>query len=77
MSNIICRVCGEPWDMYGLKHGDVKPDEADKILDGKGCPCCKFGTDPKKHEDHAEEYLNSLLSNSEAVEISDSDLWLT
>lgn len=44
MSDIICAKCGEPWDNYGLDHGDVEPDEAKKIRQGKGCPSCGFGT---------------------------------
>lgn len=77
MGDIICKICGEPWDMYGLRHGDVKPDVADKILDGVGCPYCKFGTDLNKHGNHAVEYLISLINNSEIDEIPCSDLRLT
>lgn len=43
MSDVICAVCGEPWDYYGLKHGDVTPIEGRRILAGEGCPCCHFG----------------------------------
>jgi hypothetical protein len=43
MSDVYCAVCGEPWDYYGLKHGDVTPNEARRILAGDGCPCCHFG----------------------------------
>lgn len=43
MSDVICAVCGEPWDYYGLKHGDVTPSEGRRILAGEGCPCCHFG----------------------------------
>lgn len=44
MSDILCAKCGEPWDLYGVNHVDMKPDEAKKFLAGKGCPCCRFGT---------------------------------
>lgn len=44
MSDVFCAKCGEPWDYYGLKHGDVEKDEADKILKGLGCPACGFGS---------------------------------
>lgn len=40
MSDIYCSVCNEPWDIYGLSHGDVKAWEADAIRSGHGCPCC-------------------------------------
>ena len=44
MSDIICAKCGEPWDAYGLDHGDTTEEEARKIRQGKGCPSCAFGT---------------------------------
>jgi len=43
MSDITCAVCSEPWDAYGVKHGDMESDEAVKFLAGKGCPSCGFG----------------------------------
>ena len=44
MSDIYCAKCGEPWDAYGVRHGDMEPLEARKFLASKGCPCCGFGT---------------------------------
>lgn len=41
MSNTHCAICNEPWDVYGLAHGDVAAWEADMIKEGKGCPSCK------------------------------------
>ena len=43
MSDTHCLVCSEPWDIYGLAHGDVKAWEADCIRRGFGCPACKGG----------------------------------
>ena len=43
MSDILCTVCGEPWDGYGVRHGDMTPAEARKFLAGQGCPSCGFG----------------------------------
>lgn len=43
MSDVFCAVCNEPWDFYGLSHGDVTPAEGRRILAGEGCPCCHFG----------------------------------
>lgn len=39
-----CKICNEPWEVYGLKHGVVKAWEADMILSGYGCPCCEDNT---------------------------------
>ena len=44
MADISCAVCGEPWDAYGVRHGDMEDDEAELFLAGKGCPACGFGT---------------------------------
>ena len=42
MGDIICRICGEPWDAYGVyTKTDVTEEEAKLILSGKGCPSCK------------------------------------
>lgn len=43
MSDIYCTVCGEPWDAYGVRHGDMPPAEARQFLAGQGCPSCDFG----------------------------------
>ena len=43
MGDVYCAICGEPWDYYGAKHGDMEPEEFEKFMKGKGCPCCHFG----------------------------------
>jgi len=43
MSDIKCAKCGEPWDAYGIRNGDMEKDEAARFLKGEGCPCCGFG----------------------------------
>lgn len=62
MPDINCTVCNEPWDRYGLYHGDVTPGEAAAILSGKGCPSCSgyhpdtgddYGYDPGAIDDAA------------------------
>ena len=42
-----CSVCGEPWDAYGVRlslngspAGDMTKEEAEKFIQGKGCPSC-------------------------------------
>lgn len=44
MGDIYCAQCGEPWDAYGVRHGDMTTAEADKFRRGLGCPACHFGT---------------------------------
>jgi len=41
MSDIKCKQCGEPWDTYGVSHGDMTEHEAKQFRAGKGCPCCR------------------------------------
>ena len=41
--DIRCAQCREPWDAYGVRHGDMEPGEATQFLKGEGCPCCGFG----------------------------------
>ena len=41
--DITCRKCGEPWDSYGLSHGDMDLLEAARFRKGEGCPSCGFG----------------------------------
>lgn len=41
MSDVKCVVCGEPWDYYGVNHGDMEAWEADLFKKGAGCPCCE------------------------------------
>ena len=48
MGDIICRICSEPWDSYGVRQsltpdgdGDMSVSEAKMVLSGRGCPVCK------------------------------------
>src|SRR5262247_3947338 len=45
MSDVKCVVCGEPWDFYGITHGDMETWEAKLFKQGAGCPSCQ-GTPP-------------------------------
>jgi RecJ-like exonuclease len=45
MSDISCAKCGEPWDAYGVKNGDMTDGESRRFLAGEGCPSCNFGTE--------------------------------
>ena len=39
--DILCVICKEPWDAWGVRHGDMAPWEADLFRKGAGCPCCE------------------------------------
>lgn len=62
MGDVYCRICGEPWDYYGLKHGDVEAGESERILRGEGCPCCDFGKNVTGNENHEDKYLEGLFN---------------
>lgn len=41
-SDLICNICGEPWDYYGVRmREDMTEKEAQRFGKGKGCPGCK------------------------------------
>ena len=62
MSDSLCSVCCEPWDSYGVKHGDIAPWEAKLFSEGAGCPSCK-GVAPAgcNLEDAAEAHARSII----------------
>lgn len=41
MSDVLCVVCGEPWDFYGARHGDMESWEYRLFKLGAGCPSCE------------------------------------
>jgi hypothetical protein len=41
--DLVCNRCGEPWDAYGVRHGDMTAEERMRFLAGEGCPCCPKG----------------------------------
>ena len=42
--DVFCLVCDEPWDSYGVTHGDMTSAEATAFYRGEGCPACAYGT---------------------------------
>ena len=66
MSDILCAMCGEPWDAYGVSHGDMTSDEAARFLAGAGCPSCEFGAIPSSAGD-------PLAAAESELEWSDDD----
>ena len=76
MGDIICKVCGEPWDAYAVYEslridgdGDMSMKEAKMLTGGRGCPSCKGkrpkGADKKKLE---EEFLSSITDSENTDE---------
>ena len=43
MGDIRCAKCGEPWDAFGVRNGDMEFSDAARFLNGEGCPTCNFG----------------------------------
>jgi len=39
--DIYCIKCGEPWDAWGARNGDMAPWEYNLFRKGAGCPCCQ------------------------------------
>lgn len=39
--DLYCQRCGEPWDHYGVYHGDLDPQQKEDFLKGRGCPACQ------------------------------------
>jgi hypothetical protein len=44
--DVICAQCGEPWEYYGIHHGDFEQEDIEPFLKGESCPCC--ASYPKK-----------------------------
>lgn len=65
--DIICRKCGEPWDAYGARHGDMTPGEYRAFIRGDGCPCCPDEADPDGR-DWTMEFLQSLEEATDGPE---------
>ena len=62
MSDLVCAVCGERWDAFGVRKdgtGDMAAWEAKLFLKGAGCPgCCGVATGTK---DYFKNFGASLL----------------
>jgi hypothetical protein len=51
--DLYCKRCGEPWDAYGVRHGDLTDEERERFFKGEGCPAC-FGKPVKRRPFRAE-----------------------
>ena len=70
--DVICAQCGEPWEYYGIHHGDMESEDVQPFLKGEGCPCCF--TDPEKQNGAwIEEHFHSLSEATDDIgELMDS-----
>ena len=51
--DVLCERCGEPWDLYGVEHGDMTATERFRFWRGEGCPSC-YGKTPDSEEQGCE-----------------------
>ena len=59
--DLSCAVCGEPWDAYGVRHGDMLKWESELFLKGAGCPCCEGDEPEGQTEDERLDILRDRL----------------
>ena len=67
MPDMKCRVCYEPWDSYGVRHGDMALWESKLFLAGKGCPCCEgiWRGDSEEEEVYDVDFSDAWLNPPE------------
>ena len=61
--DVYCKRCGEPWDLYGVNHGDMTLTESRHFWEGEGCPSC-YGKEPCTEEcdcEECEQFDRSIL----------------
>lgn len=78
--DVYCKRCGEPWDLYGVEHGDMTDDERRRFWAGEGCPRC-YGKPVAKRPFRAEvtSVLHDLLGDDLdglAAELDDAEFML-
>jgi hypothetical protein len=78
--DIYCQRCGEPWDAYGARHGDMTPEEKERFFKGEDCPAC-HGKEVKKRPFRAQAtaVLSDLLGDDIdglAAELEDAEYLL-
>jgi hypothetical protein len=64
MNDVTCGQCGEPWEYYYLTH-ELPKDEKEKILSGKGCPCCSFGESDRATGEYQSKRVRSIAKNTD------------
>jgi len=72
MGDIICKVCGEPYDYLAFDDDDDDEDfslkELDFMLKGKGCPSCK-GEKPDNAKPYGERMMDWIRSIDENTDL--------
>ncbi len=72
MGDLLCRVCGEPWDAWGLHHGDVMAWEAKLFKAGAGCPSCE-GVSPEGDSEQASDARTIAAAEAASNEWDDPE----
>lgn len=66
--DVICAQCGEPWEYYGIFHGDFEEEDIDPFLRGECCPCCI--THPERRSgSYEEEHWRSFMEATDDDEL--------
>uniref|UniRef100_A0A6M3X615 Uncharacterized protein n=1 Tax=viral metagenome TaxID=1070528 RepID=A0A6M3X615_9ZZZZ len=75
MGDILCRICGEPWDAGARHGGDMTAGEYRMLIRGEGCPACK-GKRPEGRAINDIEFIESLDANTDGDEALDAAMKL-
>ena len=64
--DVICAQCGEPWEYYGIEHGDFEAEDIEPFFKGENCPSCKNQPDRQKKDEEGlgkfwEQHFDTLL----------------
>ena len=64
--DVICAQCAEPWEYYGIEHGDFEEEDIEPFFWGDFCPSCR--NHPKRRKKDAkglgrffEQHIATLL----------------
>jgi hypothetical protein len=73
MSQIICRICGEPYDVTGglhYSHSDMPSFQFEQFIRGRGCPCCQGEAEATEEQKSARTWAwcRSVHSASDETE---------
>lgn len=64
--DVICAQCSEPWEYYGIEHGDFEEQDIEPFFKGESCPCCKDRPERRKKDEEGlgqfwEQHFETLL----------------
>jgi len=57
---IVCRICGEPWDYESLYGEALDLEESRDLMEGNGCPACEWHKKNGGLTDHTKEWMQSV-----------------